>query len=176
MPAQARNGKGRYTPDPEVAERRRQSALLRSRGGRWQEIADAYWSGDTGTAVREVKKFWAQQPRETVEEIRAAVLAKLDGLEQDVRKVMARRHYVVAEGHLVRHHTQECDDAPEAKCRCPKLEDDAPIYQGVDRVRQLVETQLKLIPGLAVTPRQDVAVDQTVSYVIKATPGELENL
>jgi hypothetical protein len=96
--ASVRDGRGRFVPQIETAERRAASAVLRSEGKTWQAIADAHWNGDVGTAFREVKKFWAAQPRETIEEIRATMVAKLDGLETTVREVMRRKHYVVAEG------------------------------------------------------------------------------
>lgn len=175
---QARSGKGKFIPDVEVAERRYDSATMRSKGATWQAIANKHWNGDTGTAARAVKQFWAERPQETVEEIRAAMLAKLDGLEEEVRRVMARRHYVVAEGRIVQNHNPTTCARLEANgylstCSCPKLLDDQPIYQGVDRVRQLVETQLKLIPGLAAPKRMEVMTDDLIADEIQRARDEL---
>lgn len=158
-------------PQVDAAERRAASAKMRSAGKGWREIADTHWNGDLGTANRQVKQFWADQPKETVEEIRSTMLAKLDDLEQDVRRVMARRHYVVAEGRIVQNHGSSCLRLPvnggESMCSCPKLMDDKPIYDGVAQVRQLVETQLKLIPGLAAPKRMEVLTDDGIAEEIE---------
>jgi hypothetical protein len=145
---------------------------MRARGTKWQDIADAHWGGDLGLANRQVKQFWADLPKETVEEVRAMMLAKLDGLEQDVRAVMARRHYVIAEGHVVRLHGEGCSGGP--RCGCPVLEDGKPIYDGVNAVRQLVETQLKLIPGLAAPKRVEMLDDDAIRAEIDKARAELE--
>jgi hypothetical protein len=171
----AHNGAGGFRKSIEAAERRRLAAEMRSKGASWQKIADEYYRGNAGNAFQAVKQFWAELPVETVEEIRSAMLAKLDGLETEVRAVMARRHYVISEGHVVRHHTEDCDR--DGRCRCPVIEDDEPIYRGVDRVRQLVETQLKLIPGLAAPSKVEQATTGTVEYKITTvSPDELEQL
>lgn len=179
MPAPA-NGKGGFRKTIEGAERRHAAADMRSRGATWKQVADEYYRGSVGNAHRAVTQFWADLPKETAEEIRSVMLTKLANLEAEVRKVMARRHYVVAEGRIVIDHRADCERleayGAAERCTCPKLQDDDPIYRGVDRVRQLVETQLKLIPGLAVPARVEQQVDQTVNYVINADPGELEQL
>jgi hypothetical protein len=175
--ASVRDGRGRFVPQIETAERRAASAVLRSEGKTWQAIADAHWNGDVGTAFREVKKFWAAQPRETIEEIRATMVAKLDGLETTVREVMRRKHYVVAEGRIIRDHQEDCLGALNgdwSACRCPKLEDDEPIYRGVDHVRKLVETQLKLIPGLAAPKRVEMLDDDAIRAEIDRARADLE--
>lgn len=177
MPPKGRSGRGKFLPDVDVAARRNDSARLRSQGVTLQAIADLHWNGDKGTANREIKRFWADQPKETVEEIRSAVLAKLDGLEQDVRRVMAKRHYVVAEGRIVVHHNSTCErilvNGGDDRCSCPKLVDDKPIYDGVAQVRALVETQLKLIPGLAAPKRMEVLTDDAVADEIERARAEL---
>lgn len=148
---------------------------MRARGATWKQVADEYFRGNTGNAYKGVRQFWAEQPRETVEEIRSMMVAKIEDLEAEVRAVMARKHYLISEGHIVRHHDPDaCDHS--SRCGCPAVEDDEPIYRGVDRVRQLVETQLKLIPGLAAPAKVEQQVEGTVSYVIQADPSELEQL
>lgn len=153
---------------------------MRSQGAKWQDIADTHWNGDLGNASRAVKQFWADQPKETVEEIRSAMLAKLEGLEGDVRRVMRRKHYVVAEGRIVIQHQADCEmivsegDGRRRVCTCPQLEDDEPIYRGVDRVRQLVETQLKLIPGLAAPKRMEVLTDDDIAAEVERARAELQ--
>jgi hypothetical protein len=169
-----------FVPQVETAERRAASAAMRSRGAKWQDIADEHWGGDLGLASRQVKQFWAELPRETVEEIRSSMLAKLEGLESDVREVMRRKHYVVAEGRIVIRHRDDCEmilgegDGRRRLCTCPKLEDDEPIYRGVDHVRKLVETQLKLIPGLAAPKRVEVLDDDAIRAEIDRARADLE--
>ena len=181
MAHNVRGADGRLLKSVDAAERRRLAALLRSRGATWKKVAEEYYRGNVGNAFTGVRQFWAEQPVETVEEIRAAMLAKLDGLEAEVRRVMARKHYLVDKGTVVVEHTQDCNlenigERGRPICGCPRMLDDKPIYEGVDRVRQLVETQLKLIPGLAAPAKVEQQVDSTISYVINATPEELEQL
>lgn len=171
---QASNGLGGYRRTIEAAERRALAAKMRADGVGWQKIADEYYRGNLGNAYKAVKQFWAEQPQETVEEIRATMLAKIAGLEEDARRVMARRHYVVSEGRIIRDHRDDCE---RDQCSCPRLEDDAPVYQGIDRVRALIDTQLKLIPGLAAPTKVDQANTGTVEYKITTvSPEELEQL
>lgn len=166
---------GQWVPQVDTAERREKSARMRSAGKGWREIADAHWGGDTGLASRQVKQWWADQPKETVEEIRSAILAKIDNLEQDVRRVMAKPHYVVAEGRIVVNHKPDCDVRKGLSCsaKCPRLIDDKPIYDGVEAVRKLVETQLKLIPGLAAPKRLEVMTDDLIAAEIERTRAEV---
>jgi hypothetical protein len=168
------SGPGGYRKTIEAAERRQRAAEMRSKGATWKQVADEYFRGNTGNAWAGVKQFWTEQPRETVEEIRSMMVAKIEDLEAEVRAVMARKHYLISEGHIVRHHGDDCDRGP--RCGCPAVEDDEPIYRGVDRVRQLVETQLKLIPGLAAATKVESTGESTVTYVIQAEPSELEQL
>jgi hypothetical protein len=166
---------GKFVPQVDAAIRREASARMRSRGVGWKEIADTHWNGDLRTASKQVKQWWADQPKETVEEIRATMLAKVDALEQEVRRVMAKRHYVVAEGRIVIDHITGCAARKGFPCDhgCPRLVDDRPIYEGVDRVRQLVETQLKLIPGLAAPKRMEVLTDDALAAEIERARADL---
>lgn len=135
--------------------------MARSKGIRWQTIADEHWNGNIGRAHREVKRYWAEFPKETAEEMRLTILQKFEDLEREVREVMARPHYVVDKGQVVYHpHT----DRP--------LIDDKPIYEGVDRLRNMVETTLKLVPGLAAPKRSTVQL--TDDDIDKALNEELE--
>lgn len=172
---QPQGARGGYVPQVEAAERRAAAARMRSAGKRWQEIADTHYNGDLGTASKQVKQFWADQPKETVEEIRSAILAKIDNLEQDVRRVMAKPHYVVAEGRIVVNHKPDCNARKGLSCseKCPRLIDDKPIYDGVEAVRKLVETQLKLIPGLAAPKRLEVMTDDLIAAEIERARAEV---
>lgn len=175
---QASNGPGGYRRTIEAAERRALAAKMRADGVGWQKIADEYYRGNLGNAYKGVKQFWADLPKETVEEIRSAMLAKIEGLEAEVREVMARPHYLISEGHIVRNHiVGECDGGP--RCGCPVVLDDEPIYRGVALVFRSVDTQLKLIPGLAAptASKVDQTNTSTVEYKITTvSPEELEQL
>lgn len=180
MPSERSKGTGRFVKTFEAAERRRLAAEARSRGVKWQDIADQWYRGDLRNAGAAVSQFWAEQPRQTVEEIRTAMVAKLEGLEELARGVMARPHYVVAEGRIVVEHRDDCEmivttgDGRPRVCRCPKLIDDKPIYDGIDKVRQLVETQLKLIPGLAAPKRMEVLDDDAIAREIELARADLQ--
>lgn len=168
MPPKARDGNGRYLSSIEAARQRGRAARARSQGWTFQRIADEFYNGNRGTAFAEVAKFWADQPRETVEEIRAMMLAKIDDLEQEVRQVMARRHVVVSDGRVMIDHERGCFGLLKGgdPCSCPPMIDDKPIYEGVAQVRALVETQLKLIPGLAAPKQVEVLTDDDIDRAI----------
>lgn len=129
-------GTGRFLKRPDTDERRRLSAEMKARGASWKQVADAHWGGDPGLAVREVKRWYASNPSEDVLTQRRIVTDGLDNLEAIVRDVMGRKHYVVGQRGVV------LDAAGEP------LEDDAPIYQGVDRILKIKETLGKFVPGL----------------------------
>lgn len=118
-------------------ERRRLTVEARERGVPWSEVAARWWSGDEGTAVRELKAWYAEHPSEDALTLRAVYQGKLNGLEGVVREVMARKHYVVGQRGVV------LDASGEP------LEDDGPIYEGVKIILKMMETNAKLVPGLA---------------------------
>ncbi len=129
-------GTGRWVKSADSDERRRLSAEMKARGAPWSQVADAHWSGDRGTAMREVKRWYAQNPSEDVLTQRRIVTDGLDNLEAIVRDVMQREHYVVSQRGVV----LDAEGKP--------LIDDQPIYQGVDRILKIKETLGKFVPGL----------------------------
>jgi hypothetical protein len=170
----------RKTPQPRAREASsRRSRLLNDepsqlrcvRGGtKWQDIADAHWGGDLGLANRQVKQFWADLPKETVEEVRAMMLAKLDGVGAGT----CGRSWRAGTTSSLRAMSSGCTAraAPAALgAGCPVLEDGKPIYDGVNAVRQLVETQLKLIPGLAAPKRVEMLDDDAIRAEIDKAPS-----
>jgi len=176
---QVKDAKGFYVPSVDAAERRRLAAEARSQGVTWKVIADTWYKGSTANACREVKKFWAQQPKETVEEIRSAALAKLDGIERLIRSTLRSPHYIVAEGHIVRDHMQECLGRLEgdwSRCDCPKLIDTKPVLEAADRLMKVIAEQTRIIPGMAAPARMEQQIESTVKYSIEADPEELELL
>lgn len=127
----------RFVKREDTAERRRLSVEMKARGASWSMVANAHWGGDRGTAMQQVKKWYADNPSEDVLTTRRLVADSLENLETIVRGVMERQHYLVDKGRIV----LDLEGEP--------LLDDKPIYEGVDRILKLKEALLKITPGLA---------------------------
>ena len=164
----ARNGgNGRWAKDMTAAQRSAEAALLRSRGVMWKDIAAQLGYASEGAAYDAAQRFWIEQPKQTVAEIRNEFRMKLDGLEQELRAVMSRDHFVVARG----------EDGPElVKKDGEYLIDDGPIVLAVDKIRALVETQLKFMPGVASATKVQVITDDDIADALEAERADLDQL
>lgn len=157
-------GARKFEPTPDSAERQAKAARLRAEGKFWHEIAaELGYAGPSG-AREAARAFYDSVPRETIQEIRDEFSTKLRGLEQMAREVMARKHYVVCEGQLVR--------GPDGQY----LLDDGPIYAGLEIVRKQMETALKFLPGVAATTKVHVITDDDLAAALEAERAELAEL
>src|SRR5690349_8241897 len=69
-------GNGRWSKDLTAAERAATAAKLRSQGVLWREIAEQLGYASEGAAYEAAQRFWAEQPKQTVAEIRQEFRAK----------------------------------------------------------------------------------------------------
>jgi len=162
-------GNGRWSKDLTAAERAATAAKLRSQGVLWREIAEQLGYASEGAAYEAAQRFWAEQPKQTVAEIRQEFRAKLEGLEQELRGVLERPHYVVAS---VPNLGPELVKGPNGEY----LIDDAPILNAVDKIRALVETQLKFMPGVASATKVQVITDDDIADALEVERAKLAEL
>lgn len=154
----------KFARSPDSADKQARAALLRSRGVLWRDIAEELGYASPSGASEAVRAFYANQPRQTIQDIRDEFRAKLEDLERMAREVMARKHYVVNEGQLVR--------GPHGEY----LLDDGPIYTGLEIVRKQMETALKFLPGVASATKIQVITDDDIAAALEAERDELTEL
>lgn len=155
---------GKFARTPDTAEKQAKAALLRAQGKFWWEIAEELGYANESGAREAALAFYARQPVETIKEIRDEFSAKLRNLESMARDVMARKHYVVNEGQLVR--------GPHGEY----LLDDGPIYAGLEIIRKQMETALKFLPGVAATQKVVVITDDDIAAALATERAELAEL
>jgi len=127
----------RFVKSEDGDERRRLSVEARERGVSLTVIAANWWSGDSSTALREIKRWYAENPSEDVLTTRRIVTGKLANLEEIVRGVMAKEHWTVGQRGIV----LDAEGNP--------LVDDKPIYEGVAAILKINDQLMKIVPGLA---------------------------
>jgi len=144
------------------------SAESRARGVSWSLIAAEHWGGDRSLAIRETNRWYVENPSEDVATQRRIVVDGLENLEAIVREVMARKHFVVSQRGVV----LDAEGEP--------LEDDKPIYDGVDRILKIKEVLGKFVPGL-LAPKVTAeisaeALDAEIAEARKALDREMAAL
>lgn len=162
-----RSGDGRFERSPDSAEKRALAAKLRAKSMPWAEVAEKAGYASAGAAHTAVAKFYAESPQQTIKEIRDEFRTKLEGLEVILRDVIDRPHYVVERGQF----------GPELVMKDGEyLVDDAPILNAVDKIRALVETQLKFMPGVAASTKVQVITDDDIADALSEARAELDQL
>ncbi|MGY5634138.1 hypothetical protein ACW7N6_37995 [Streptomyces sp. UC1A3] len=143
-----------------VAQRRAKAIELKNRGLSWQQVAEQmaphYLDSDgqpsAAAACVDVSRALKQANRELamgLEEYREAARMRLDGLRRQVFAVLARPHYVLHAGQIVR----DDDGNP--------LRDDGVVLACVDRLQRIEERQAK-IDGTDASEKLTVALDRRV--------------
>lgn len=139
-----------------VAQRRARAIELKNRGLSWQQVAEqmpyldsegapsaAYACVDVTRALKQANKELSMG----LEEYREAARMRLDGLRRQVFAVLARPHYVLHQGQIVR----DEDGNP--------MRDDGPILAAVDRLLRIEERQAK-IDGTDASEKLTIALDR----------------
>jgi hypothetical protein len=146
-----------------VAQRRARAIELKNRGMSWQQVAEAMAAnypeyrdseGNPSAAVAcvDVSRALKQANKELsmgLEEYREAARMRLDGLRRQVFAVLARPHYVLHAGQVVK----DDDGNP--------MRDDGPILAAVDRLLRIEERQAK-IDGTDASEKLTIALDRRV--------------
>jgi hypothetical protein len=143
-----------------VAQRRAKAIELKNRGLSWQQVAEQmaphYLDTDghpsAAAACVDVSRALKQANKELsmgLEEYREAARMRLDGMRRQVFAVLARPHYVLHAGQIVR------DDEGNP------LRDDGVVLAGIDRLMRIEERQAK-IDGTDASERLTIALDRRV--------------
>lgn len=143
-----------------VAQRRTRAIELKNRGLSWQQVAEQmaphYLDGDgqpsAAAACVDVSRALKQANKELsmgLEEYREAARMRLDGLRRQVFAVLARPHYVLHAGQIVR------DDEGSP------LRDDGVVLACMDRLMRIEERQAK-IDGTDASEKLTIALDRRV--------------
>lgn len=143
-----------------VAQRRARAIELKNRGLSWQQVAEqmtpAYLDSDgnpsAAAACVDVTRALKQANKELsmgLEEYREAARMRLDGLRRQVFAVLARPHYVLHAGQIVR------DDEGTP------LRDDGVVLACIDRLQRIEERQAK-IDGTDASEKLTIALDRRV--------------
>lgn len=146
-----------------VARRRTRAIELKNRGLSWQQVADqmlpdypeyedsdghasaAYACVDVSRALKQANKELSMG----LEEYREAARMRLDGLRRQVFAVLARPHYVLHSGQIVK------DDEGTP------LRDDSVVLACIDRLQRIEERQAK-IDGTDASDKLTIALDHRV--------------
>ncbi len=141
-----------------VAQRRQRAIELRNRGLTWYQVAQemdyldrqgnpspALACGDVGRALKAANK----EIQFGLEEYRESARSRLDGIRRQVHAVMARPHYLYANGKQV----LDAEGNP--------VRDDAPILAAVDRLIRLEERQARL-EGTDASEKLTLALERRV--------------
>ena len=132
-----RDDKNRFARRPETAARDAEAAILRAQGWTYPAIAEHLKFADRGNAYHAVQRAIANVLPEPAESILFfelerldAELERLNGLEEEVRAVLTRRHITVSNGRVILH--------PETG---EPMEDDGPVLQATDRLLKIEEAR-----------------------------------
>lgn len=141
-----------------VAQRRARAIELKNRGLSWQQVAeqvpylDAEGNPSAAFACVDVTRALKQANKELsmgLEEYREAARMRLDGLRRQVFAVLARPHYVLHAGQIVK------DEQGNP------IRDDGVILAAVDRLMRIEERQAK-IDGTDASEKLTIALERRV--------------
>lgn len=155
-----------------ILDRRAKACKLRVQGYTYAQIAEQLGYSSEKVAQVDVSralKSYVEYQAQSVEELRAAELAKLEAAERVVNKVLKRKHVLVNNGRVV--YTDDEDGHG-----INPIIDDGPTLAAVDRVVKISESRRKLLPGVDAPSKVEGTVGGTVEYVVKVAQEELDQV
>lgn len=160
-----------------LAERREASVKLSVKGWSYERI---YREGGLGhnnaqAVYRDLKAALAQRVARqdlAVDEWREKELALIDVALAKANEILDAVHLAVAGGKVVR---DEETDADGNVTRSEPIIDHGPNLAAAQALIRMSESRRKLL-GTDAPAKTEVAVDQTIKYVVEATAEELEQL
>lgn len=162
----------------EITKRRARAAQMRTDGAPWWKIADELGYGSPGAACQDVmraRQAAMAEMRENVTALRDKELALLDTLEDTALAVLAKYHYALSGGVIVRDGVPVIDletgDAIIAEGAGSPLEDDGPVLAAIDRLVKIAESRRKLL-GLDSPTKLEAS--GTIRYEIVGPDGPLD--
>ena len=150
----ARNRRGEFKRRPDAVQRRRAAAEELANGVPFGKVAETYYRGNRGNLYRAMQDHHAETAGGSGRLYREIALDKLAGLEATLREIMTREHLVVSQGRVV----EDQHGNP--------LRDDEPVMRAIEQIRKLIETQAKLLPGMAAPKVQvEITPDQLAQMI-----------
>lgn len=161
----ARDGKGRWTRDPDVAKRDAQAAEMRAAGHTYPQIADTLGFADKSHARKAVEKVLKETVQEPADAVRKIELERLDTLWRAAMGVLERDHLTVSHGKIIRRQVRVdlADDGTETPVYEDVL-DDGPLLNAVDRLLRIQERRARLL-GLDSPSRVSVDAEHLGSEI-----------
>jgi DNA-binding CsgD family transcriptional regulator len=144
----ARAPSGKFTDDPDVAERDNEAMRMRAAGKTYQEIAMKLGYASRGAARTQIERAYIARAKAPVEALREELTDQLEELVRRIAEVMDTRHLKVVNGSTVFN--------PETG---GLMEDDSPVLAGADRWLKAIERMAKL-HGLDAPQRIQAQVEQ----------------
>jgi AraC-like DNA-binding protein len=141
---------GTQRKQAEITRRRKRVVELRDQGKTFKEIADELGVSDA-LVHKDFQAVMREVPVASVETYRAHQQAQLQQMRAVVEDVIARRHAVIDNGHVVH------DDAGNV------VEDDAIVLAATDRLVKINDREAKLL-GLDAKP--EVQITGNLRYEI----------
>lgn len=169
----ARGKNGKFARTIDTARRDAEAAGHRASGMSYRAISELMGYEDESGSFRAVQRALAATVAEPASELRQLELARLDAMLLDVSaardrvvKVLAREHYVVSEGRVVRKDGRDSDplEDDEFVLKCIDR-----LYAANDRLLRIQDRRAKLL-GLD-APTQ---VQATVTEITQADIGLAE--
>jgi hypothetical protein len=142
-----RGGNGKFTKNPDTAERDADACRLRRDGCTYDHIAAELGYADRGDAYKGVQRALVAIVQEAAEEVRAVELDRLDMLWRAGLKVLRAKHVTVSNGKVIYLRDDQGNETP--------LLDDAPVLNAIDRLLRIMERRAKLL-GLDAPKRIEV--------------------
>jgi hypothetical protein len=142
-----RDGRGRFTENPETTARCAQAAALRAQGRTFQQIADQLGWANKGEAWRAVQAAREAVLHGPAEDLIRTEAAQLDELYVEALDVLSRDHLMVSHGKVI------CGDDGNP------LLDDGPKLAAIDRLVKVRESYRKLL-GLDAPSRVSVDAEK----------------
>ena len=157
-----------------VAERRAKATRLRAQGLTYQQIAAQLGYKTAANAIQDVQRYLASTAREATDEVRAIEVQRLDQalvellqIQNEITKVLRKKHVVVSHGHIV------LDDTGTP------LEDDGVALTAlthlmavIDRRIRIMERRAKLL-GLDAPTKHEVITIDAIENEIRKLNAEL---
>lgn len=146
-----RDGRGRFLPAADAAERDAKALRMRAGGATLEAIGKALGYGHPANVLRVIKKRTGETLKPAVDEYRRSMDSSLDELEAACMKVLEANHVRIHDGEAV---TLEGE----------RVTDDAPVLAATQAILKIHERRAKLW-GLDAPVKTEVGV-HAVKYTV----------
>ena len=153
-----RDGRGKFAPTLETAERDSKACRMVEQGYRYDEIAKELGFSDRGAAHRAVERALILTRQEAADDVRKIHLARLQEMYRTAREIMLKNHIAVQNGKVVYLDAIDGTRTPVA--------DDLPKLAAIDRMLRVLEREAKLL-GLDAAKQVEIITLDAVQAEIR---------